>query len=264
VPGSKDELLRHFRSAFAAEPVAAYREWFRLQEELRESGRDADALIERALADELWDSLPSLTFEGPEGRARFLHNLGVFFGSPGPAANLERSRRLFAEAAEFFEAAPDEAWLARANHNFATSLSNLASTAAELNESLGLFERALAWRTEEREIARGVTLHNRGLALRRLAELDPGGARQHLADSARSLEEAAEIRERHALSDGRARSLFHRGVTLLRLASEGDAEAAGEAARCLDDAAALFERLGKSDSAQAARLLGRENEREPG
>ena len=264
MPGSKDELLRRFRSAFAAEPVAAYREWFRLQEELRESGQDEDALTGRRLADDLWDFLPSLKFDGPDGRARFLHNLGVFFGSPGPAADLDRSRRLFAEAAEIFEAASDEAWLARANHNFATSLSNLATTAAELRESLRLFDRALAWRTEEREIARGVTLHNRGLALRRLAELDPEGARRHLADSARSLEEAAEIRERHALADGRARSLFHRGVTLLRLAGEGDTEAAREAARCLDEAAALFESLGKSDSAEAARQLGRENESEPG
>ena len=51
----------------------------------------------------------------------------------------------------------DGAWLARAHHNFATSLSNLGSTAADLHESLRLFDRALAWRTVEREIARGVT-----------------------------------------------------------------------------------------------------------
>ncbi|HYK41544.1 MAG TPA: hypothetical protein VE007_04085 [Thermoanaerobaculia bacterium] len=263
MPGSNDELLRHFRSAFAAEPVTAYREWFRLQEELRESGEDADALIGRTLADALWDSLPSLTFQGPEARARFLHNVGVFFGSPGPAADLDRSRRLFVEAVGFFESASDEAWLARANHNFATSLSNLGTTGAELRESLELFDRALAWRTEEREIARGVTLHNRGLALRRLAELDPERAREHLAGSARSFEQAAEIRERHALSDGRARSLFHRGVTLLRLAGEGDAPAGGEAARCLEEAAALFDRLGKSESAQAARQLALGREEEP-
>ena len=261
--GSTGELLRHFRSAFASEPVSAYRDWFRLQEELRESGQEADALAGRALANDLWDSLPDLPFESPEGRARFLHNLGVFFGSPGPAADLDRSRRLFLEAAEVFEAASDGAWLARAHHNFATSLSNLASTAAELHESLRLFDRALSWRTAEREIARGVTLHNRGLALRRLAELEPERSRFHLTESARSLEDAAEIRKRHALADGRARSLFHRGVTLLRLASEDDAEAAGEAARSLDEAAEIFERLGKSDSAQAARQLGRESEREP-
>jgi len=132
VSGASAELLGHFRSAFAADPAAAYREWFRAQEELRGSGGDEEAGIARALADDLWDSLPAIPFPDPEARARFLHNLGVFFGSPGPAADLERSRRAFLEAAAFFEASSDEAWLARANHNFATSISNLASTAAEL------------------------------------------------------------------------------------------------------------------------------------
>jgi hypothetical protein len=260
VSGPTAELLGHFRSAFAADPAGAYREWFRAQEELRGSDGEEEAGIARALADDLWESLPALPFEAPEARARFLHNLGVFFGSPGPAADLERSRRAFLEATAFFEAASDEAWLARANHNFATSLSNLASTAAELEESLRLFDRALAWRTSEREIARGVTLHNRGLALRRMADLDPRRSRQHLAGSSRSLEEAAGIRERHALADGRARSLFHRGLTLLRLAREDeDDPAAGvQARRCLEDAAALYDELGKSESADAARRLAEE------
>jgi hypothetical protein len=260
VSGASAELLGHFRSAFAADPAGAYREWFRAQEELRGSGGAEEDEIARALADDLWGSLPAIPFRDPEARARFLHNLGVFFGSPGPAADLERSRRAFLEAAAFFEASSDEAWLARANHNFATSLSNLASTAAELEESLRLFDRALAWRTSEREIARGVTLHNRGLALRRMADLDPERSREHLAGSSRSLEEAAEIRQRHALADGRARSLFHRGVTLLRLAREDEDEpdAGIQARRCLEDAAALFDELGKSESADAARRLAEE------
>jgi len=108
-----------------------------------------------------------------------------------------------------------------------------------------------------------VTLHNRGLALRRLADLDRERSREHLAGSSRSLEEAAEIRQRHALADGRARSLFHRGVTLLRLAreDEDDPDAgvqARQARQCLEDAAALFDDLGKSESAESARRLAEE------
>ena len=217
--GASAELLGHFRSAFASDPASAYRDWFRAQEELRGSGGAEDAGIARALADDLWESLPMLPFEAPEARARFVHNLGVFFGSPGPAADLERSPPARFSKRRHSSRRPRTRRGSRArNHNFATSLSNLASTATELEESLRLFDRALAWRTSEREIARGVTLHNRGLALRRMADLDPRRSREHLAGSSRSLEEAAEIRERHALADGRARSLFHRGVTLLRLA----------------------------------------------
>ena len=257
VSGAPPDLLRHFRSAFAADPAEAYREWFRAQEELRDAEGEREAEIARALADDLWETLGDLPFPTGEVRARFLHNLGVFFGSPGPAADIERSRRVFLEAIELFEAAHDEAWLARAQHNFATSLSNLGTTAPDLEECLRLFDRALAWRTSEREIARGVTLHNRGLALRRLAELDPARAPEHLAESAAAFEEAAEIRKRHGLADGRARSLFHRGVTLLRLAGRGDPAppARLEAARCLEQAAEIFDALGKTDSSEAAREL---------
>jgi hypothetical protein len=257
VSGAPADLLRHFRSAFAADPSTAYREWFRAQEELRDAEGDREADIARALADDLWASLDELSFPTGDARARFLHNLGVFLGSPGPAADLERSRRVFLGAIEIFQAAGDGAWLARAQHNFATSVSNLGTTAADLEESLRLFDHALAWRTSEREIARGVTLHNRGLALRRLAELDPEGAPEHLAASARSFEEAAEIRDRHGLADGRARSLFHRGVSLLRLAGGEDpaAPARLEARRCLEQAAGIFDALGKEDSSAAARDL---------
>lgn len=247
------ELLGHFREAFAKDPPAAYRDWFRAQEELRDAN---DANLSKALADDLWAFAGGLRFVDQQARARFLHNLGVFFGSPGPAADLPRCRAAFATALEFFVSSGDDGWQARALHNFATSLSNLGSTAAELRESLALFEKALEWRTSEREIARGVTLHNSGLALRRLSELDPQVERPSLEASARAFEEAVDIRERHGLAEGRARSLFHRGVTLLRLARE-DVAANEEARRILEAAAEEFERLGKTDSAETARELAR-------
>jgi hypothetical protein len=98
----------------------------------------------------------------------------VFYGSPGPAADLSRARSAFGVALEHFAADTESGWRARAQHNFATALSNLGTTAGQLQESVALFELALAWRTAEREIARGVTLHNLGIALRRLAELEAG------------------------------------------------------------------------------------------
>ena len=71
----------------------------RAQEELCESQDDRTA---RALADDLWESREALAFPTPEARARFLHNLAVFFGSPGPAANLSRSREAFSAALAHF------------------------------------------------------------------------------------------------------------------------------------------------------------------
>ena len=213
-----EDLRRHFRKTLAADPVGAYRDWFRAQEELRESG---DAARARVLADDLWAFLPELPFPAPEERARFLHNAAVFFGSPGPAANLPRARALFGEALEHFAEDTDSGWRARALHNFATALSNLGSSADELAESVALFEAALVWRTAEREIARGVTLHNLGLALRRRAELDPGRAAAHLEASAAALSEAVSIRERNGLAEGRALSQRHLAITLERLTSAG-------------------------------------------
>lgn len=246
------QLVRHFREAFAADPAAAFRDWYRAQEELRDAGDESRA---RALADDLWEALPALTFPSPEARARFLHNLAVFLGSPGPAENLPRARGSFSEALAIFEAAGDGGWEARVLHNFATALSNLGKTPADLEESVALFGRALSWRNAEREIARGVTLHNLGLALRRLAELDPSRRTAALEDSCRALEEAASIRTRHGLEEGRARSLFHQGISLLRLSAGSAREADGAARRCLEEAAREFDRLSKPDSASAARGL---------
>lgn len=245
-----DELLRHFREAFRSDPVAAYREWFRAQEELREGEQEQAA---RRLADDLWEILREPPLMPAEERARFLHNIGVFFGSPGPGADLARARECFGAALSHFSEEEESGWYSRILHNFATSLSNLGQTREELREAIGLFERALLWRNSEREIARGVTLHNMGLALRRLAELSPEEARKLLERSAEALRAAGEIRARHGLSEGHALSLFHLGVTLERLAAAGDPDAAAEANAAFARAAEAFGRIGMTDRATLAR-----------
>lgn len=250
--GATDELLRHFREAFRQSPVAAYRDWFRLQEELRER---EEAETARVLADDLWSFIGELTFASEEDRARFFHNTAVFFGSPGPAADLARAREGFSIALAHFREHEESGWHARVLHNFATSLSNLGSKPEDLSESVALFQRALAWRTPEREIARGVTLHNLGIALRRLAELDRTRAEEHLPRSAAVLREASDIRQRHNLAEGHALSLFHLGLTLQSL------NEITEAAECFDRAAEAFERLGKTESAAIARDRARSDKK---
>ncbi len=239
-----DRLRARFREAFREGPIAAFRDWFRLQEELADHG---DAEIASGLALDLWDQLPELTFASAEERGRFLHNVAVFFGNPGPAASLPRARECFGQALVCFSSPDESGWHARVLHNFATAISNLGESPAELLESIALYERALSWRTHEHAIARGVTLHNLGLAWRRLAEIDPKRASAALVSSARCLEEAAAIRESHNLAEGRALSLFHLGLTY---------EAAGEeqeARHCFARAAEEFERLGKAESTAVAR-----------
>jgi tetratricopeptide (TPR) repeat protein len=214
-----EALRRHFRQALASDPAGAYRDWFRAQEELRSSGEDETS---RALADDLWESLPVLEFPSPDARARFLHNAAVFFGSPGPAADLARARGLFEEALDHFAKERDGGWQARVLHNYATALTNLGATDAELGEAVVLFERALAWRTSDHEIARGVTLHNLGLALRRRADLDPARSAEHLEASAGALAEAVAIRERQGLADGLAISRRQLAITRERLAAPAE------------------------------------------
>lgn len=217
VDGNLDDLRRHFRGALGADPVGAYRDWFRAQEELREHG-DADSA--RALADDLWELLPTLPFGAAEERARFFHNAAVFYGSPGPGADLLRARAAFGVALAHFAGDSESGWHARAQHNFGTALSNLGATSGELAEAVVLFQKALDWRNSEREIARGVTLHNLGIAWRRLAELEPGRAAEHLDQSGRALREAIAIRQRHGLVEGRALSERHLAETLERSAAE--------------------------------------------
>lgn len=213
----RSELRGHFRTGLVADPVGTYRDWFRAQEALREEG---DVETSRALADDLWELLPGLAFGALEERARFFHNAAVFYGSPGPAADLARARRAFGEALAHFTADDESGWRARTLHNLATALSNLGRSSGELAEAVALFEEALSWRTSEREIARGVTLHNLGLARRRLAELDPERAAAHLSASAAALREAVAIRERNGLAEGRALSERHLAASLALLKEE--------------------------------------------
>jgi hypothetical protein len=244
VESGLEQTRAHFRAAFRADPANAYRDWFRLQEELRESDDTETSL---ALAEDLWAFIHELPFAGEQERARFFHNVAVFFGSPGPAADLSRAREAFSIALAHFREHEESGWHARVLHNFATSLSNLGETAEELTESVSLFERALEWRTAEREIARGVTLHNLGISLRRLARLGSSGGPGELERSAAALNEAAEIRLRYGLAEGHALSLFHLGLTLEALQRR-------EAARELFlRAGEEFQQLGKLDSAAIAR-----------
>src|SRR5438876_11649672 len=89
------ESLPRFREKFQNDPAGAFREWFRLQEELRDAGETEKA---RALADDFAAQLPRMAFSSETERARFFHNAAVFFGSPGPAADLTRARQHFAVA----------------------------------------------------------------------------------------------------------------------------------------------------------------------
>jgi tetratricopeptide (TPR) repeat protein len=219
VEGGPARLLAHFREAFGGSPAAAYREWFRAQEEL---GRQGDVETARALADDLWEVLPGLAFESPEDRARFLHNVGVFFGSAGPAADLGRARHCYERALDHFSRHAEDGWRARALHNLASAIGNLGTKASEIEEAVALFHEALEWRTPEREIARGVTLHNLGSALRRLAGLDPARSAEHLAASASALREAVAIRGRHRLEEGLAASRASLEETLSRLQGPAD------------------------------------------
>jgi hypothetical protein len=116
----------------------------------------------------------------------------------------------------------EDGWRARVLHNLATAIGNLASSATELEESIRIFDEALAWRTTDREIARAVTQHNRGLALARLAELDPANGREHLEAGARSLAEAVEIRGRLGLTEGLAASRKALEEIEFRLSDEGE------------------------------------------
>jgi tetratricopeptide (TPR) repeat protein len=217
VRSGPSELVQHFREAFRGTPADALRDWFHAQEELRERG---DAEIARALADDLWEILPGLPFDSEAARARFFHNAAVFFGSPGPAADLSRARLAFRQTLGHFSAHAEDGWRARALHNLATAIANLGASSEELREAIDYFEEALEWRTAEREIARAVTLHHQGLALRRLAELDPPQARMLLERSATVFREAVEIRKRHGLEEGLAESQRQLRETLARSSPE--------------------------------------------
>ena len=249
-----ETLLRHFQARLADSPADAYREWFRLQEELRENG---ESEIARALAEDLWAALPGLGFASQEEKARFFHNVAVFFGSPGPAADLDRARIAFREALQHFSAHGDDGWRARALHNLATAVSNLGRTPVELADSVDFFERALEWRTPERPIARAATLHNQGIAWKRWAALEPARAPELLDRAIAAFREAIAIRERERLAEGRARSLLQLAEALDRSADRGGPqEERQEAQELFEEARREFARLGLRLPADTAGSAG--------
>ena len=96
-----------------------------------------------------------------------------------------------------------EAW-ARTWHNRGNALQNLARSADDLRESLATNERALTVRDGTRRIARGVTLHARGLLFRKLAEAEPHLRLEHLSSAVSSFEESLSLRSEASLERGMA------------------------------------------------------------
>jgi len=233
---TREDALARFRAAFAENPSAAFRHWYRFQEELR----DHDAEFSRALADDFWSRLaeiePVVSRCSTDERARFFNGAGAFFGSPGPAADLARSRECFRRVLVEWTRERDSDAHARALHNLASAVAALGVTREELAEAASLYRRALELRTSEKEIARAATLHNLGVATRRLAELDPERSGSHLAESAEALREALELRRRHGLSKGDASTLFQLGLTLRLLGDPEGVVRLREAARSLASA----------------------------
>ena len=205
LPPSGD-LVVTFRQRFADDPRAAFRDWFVLQEHLRDDRERQTESEEtaRALAGDLWDIRGSLAFSSKGEEARFLHNLAVFFGSRGPAESLERSLSLFEESLAAAGPHPDlEAW-ARAWHNRGNALQNLARSEDDLRESLVSYERALSVRDASRRIARGVTLHALGILLRKLAQAEPERRDAHLRAAISAFEESLSLRSEERLERGMA------------------------------------------------------------
>jgi hypothetical protein len=193
-----------FRRWFAEDPRHAFRDWYVLQEHLRDEGTTESSALARILASDLWDARGTLVFSSKAEEARFLHNLAVFFGSRGPAESLERSLSLFEESLD--ATGPDgdlEAW-ARTWHNRGNALQNLARSADDLREALVSYERALTVRDFSRRVARGVTLHARGLLLRKLAEAEPHRRSEHLRAAISSFDESLLLRSEERLERGMA------------------------------------------------------------
>ena len=203
LPPARD-LIAIFRRRFADDPRDAFRDWYVLQEHLRDDPESQEASEEtaRALASDLWNIRGTLVFPSKGEKARFLHNLAVFFGSRGPAESLPFSLLLFEESLDTGYGSSDpEAW-ARLFHNRGNALQNLARSADDLRESLVSYERALTVRDGSRRVARGVTLHARGLLLRKLAEAEPRERLGHLRAAISSFEESLLLRSEERLERG--------------------------------------------------------------
>jgi hypothetical protein len=206
-PPDAPALVARFRARFAEDPKAAFREWFLLQEHLKERSEEKEEAASersRALANDLLDIRGTLVFSSNEKRAEFLHNLAVFFGSRGPAESLPDALFLFEESLHAGYGSSDVEAQGRLDHNRGNALQNLARTREDLFEALSCYERALAIRDSTRPIARGVTLHARGLALRKLAEAETGPETrgERLRSSIRSLEESLSLRVSEGLARG--------------------------------------------------------------
>ena len=203
LPPSPD-CVAIFRRLFADDPRAAFRDWFVLQEHLRDEGTTESLALAKTLASDLWDTRGTLGFSSKGEEARFLYNLAVFFGSRGPAGSLPFSLLLFEESLSAGYGSEDlEAW-ARLFHNRGNALQNLARSPDDLRESLVSYERALTVRDGSRGIARGVTLHARGLLLRKLAEAEPHERLTHLGAAISSFEESLFLRSQENLERGMA------------------------------------------------------------
>ena len=205
-PLEPPQLIAYFRRAFADDSRAAFRDWHVLQEHLRDDRENQEASEEtaRVLASDLWNNRLKLVFSSKGEEATFLHNLAVFFGSRGPAESLSFSLLLFEEALDAGYGSGDlEAW-ARLCHNRGNALQNLARAREDLLEAVACYDRALTVRDGSRRIARGVTLHVRGLALRKLAEAEPATRAEHLRAAIHSLEESLSLRSEEKLERGTA------------------------------------------------------------
>jgi len=193
-----------FRRRFADDPRAAFRDWYVLQEHLRDEGTTESSALARTLASDLWDMRGTVAFSSKGEESTFLHNFAVFFGSRGPAESLSFSLLLFEESLDAGYGSEDpEAW-ARLFHNRGNALQNLARSADDLREALVSYERALSVRDASRRVARGVTLHARGLLLRKMAEAEPERRAAHLRTAISAFEESLSLRSEERLERGMA------------------------------------------------------------
>jgi tetratricopeptide (TPR) repeat protein len=198
------DLVATFRRRFAEDPRAAFRDWYVLQEHLRDEATEEAGETSRALASDLWEKRRELGFSSDGEEGRFLHNLAVFFGSRGPSESLPRALFLFEESLDAGHGREDlEAW-ARLLHNRGNALQNLARSANDLHEALRCYEKALTVRDGSRRIARGVTLHSLGMLFRRLAEAEPASRSAHLTAAISSFEESFSLRSKEKLERGMA------------------------------------------------------------
>lgn len=206
-------LVARFRARFAEDPKAAFREWFILQEHLRDAKNAKNAEDERgneggevarALASDLLNIRGTLVFSSSGEEGNFLHNLAVFFGSRGPAESLPASLLLFKESSNAGYGSDDLEARARLQHNRGNALQNLARSREDLLEALESYERALAVRDASRPIARGVTLHARGITFLKLAaaEAAPEERAARLRAAISSLEESLSLRSSEGLARG--------------------------------------------------------------